>query len=170
VCLVEFTDRRALEVQFGTLRKRMGCAVVPGRNEHLAGLRDELERYFAGTLTKFSVPIVTPGTSFQRAVWARLRRIPYGQTVSYEQLARDLGRPGAQRAVGRANGDNRVAILIPCHRVVMNNGELGGYGGGLWRKQFLLDHERRATGAQASSGAPQMVQKTFQRGALLGAR
>ena len=87
--------------------------------------------------------MIVPGTDFQRAVWDQLMTIPYGTTRSYEEQARAIGRPSARRAVGRANGDNRIAIVIPCHRVVASNGTLCGYGGGLWRKQHLLDHERR---------------------------
>ena len=143
ICLLEFNDRRALKTQWATLRKRLNAAVVPGGNEHIEKLRDELSRYFAGRLTRFTVPLVISGTPFQEQVWNRLLRIPSGQTISYEHLAREIGRPGAQRAVGRANGDNRLAILIPCHRVVQKNGQLRGYGGGLWRKQFLLDLERQ---------------------------
>jgi AraC family transcriptional regulator of adaptative response/methylated-DNA-[protein]-cysteine methyltransferase len=145
ICLLEFTDRRALETQVATLRQRLGCAVVPGTHQHLEQLRDELARYFQGTLTEFRVPLVYPGTPFQRAVWDRLRTIPYGATLSYEALARDIGAAGAQRAVGRANGQNRIGIVIPCHRVVNKNGQLGGYGGGLRRKEFLLDLERRVS-------------------------
>ena len=101
------------------------------------------------------MPLEYPGTPFQRAVWQRLLRIPFGQTIAYERLARDVGRPGAQRAVGTANGQNRLGIVIPCHRVVNKNGQLGGYGGGLWRKQFLLDLERRvAQGQRPSTDAP----------------
>jgi AraC family transcriptional regulator of adaptative response/methylated-DNA-[protein]-cysteine methyltransferase len=147
VCLLEFTDRRALEAQVATLRQRFGAAIVPGRNEHLERLTDELARYFAGTLTEFGVPLVYPGSPFQRAVWDRLLQIPYGATLSYEALAQDIAMPGAQRAVGRANGQNRIAIVIPCHRVVNKNGQLGGYGGGLRRKEFLLDLERRVRAA-----------------------
>jgi AraC family transcriptional regulator of adaptative response/methylated-DNA-[protein]-cysteine methyltransferase len=144
VCLLEFTDRRMLETQFATLRKCFGCAVVPGDHPHTERLKEELGRYFAGTLRQFSVPLVYPGTPFQQKVWGQLLRIPYGQTCSYEDLACVIGVPGAQRAVGRANGQNRIAIVIPCHRVVNKGGRLGGYGGGLWRKQFLLDLERGA--------------------------
>jgi AraC family transcriptional regulator of adaptative response/methylated-DNA-[protein]-cysteine methyltransferase len=143
VCLLEFTDRRMLETQFATLRKRFTCAIVPGTNEHLEQLKDELARYFAGTRTEFCVPLVFPGSPFQRAVWERLLRIPYGETLSYEGLAADIDLPGAQRAVGRANGQNRIGVVIPCHRVINKSGRLGGYGGGLWRKEFLLDLERR---------------------------
>jgi len=142
VCLLEFTERRMLEAQFATLRKRLRCAVVPGRNEHLRRLKEELAAYFAGTLRKFTVPLVYPGSPFQKCVWDELRRIPYGRTCSYEELARRAGSPAGQRAVGQANGLNRIAIVIPCHRVVNKGGKLGGYGGGLWRKQFLLDLEQ----------------------------
>jgi AraC family transcriptional regulator of adaptative response/methylated-DNA-[protein]-cysteine methyltransferase len=156
VCLLEFADRPAFERQVRTLRHRLNATIVPGHNEHLEQLTDELRRYFAGELTGFSIPLVTPGTEFQRCVWARLGRIPFGTTLSYGELAADIGRPGAQRAVGRANGDNRIAIVIPCHRVVQSDGKLRGYGGGLWRKQFLLDHERdRSNGKNVPETARQ---------------
>ncbi|MBX3393773.1 MAG: bifunctional transcriptional activator/DNA repair protein Ada [Phycisphaerae bacterium] len=142
LCLLEFSDRRALESQLKTLRARFECTVVPGRNSVLDQAADELSDYFAGRLRHFRTPLDFPGTPFQVAVWKRLLQIPYGQTISYERLAEDIGRPGAQRAVGTANGSNRIAIIIPCHRVVNKGGKLGGYGGGLWRKQLLLDLER----------------------------
>jgi AraC family transcriptional regulator, regulatory protein of adaptative response / methylated-DNA-[protein]-cysteine methyltransferase len=141
VCLLEFTDRRMLETQFVTLRKLFDGPIVPGVNAHLESLREELAAYFAGKLRSFTVPLVYPGTPFQRRVWEALLAIPYGQTRSYQALAAAIGEPRAVRAVGRANGLNRVAIAIPCHRVVNKNGQLGGYGGGLRRKQFLLDLE-----------------------------
>jgi AraC family transcriptional regulator of adaptative response/methylated-DNA-[protein]-cysteine methyltransferase len=142
ICLLEFADERRLEMQAADLRDEFQCAVVPGTHPLLEQLADELTEYFAGKLTRFKVPLVYPGSPFQRSVWSALLRIPYGQTQSYEEVARAIGAPGAQRAVGRANGQNRVAIVIPCHRVVNKSGQLGGYGGGLWRKQFLLDLER----------------------------
>ena len=142
ICLLEFTDRRMLETQFRTLKKVFSCAIVPGENAHLNKLKKELEKYFAGDLKQFSVPLVYPGTPFQERVWNELLRIPYGRTRSYEDLARRVGSAGAHRAAGNANGTNRIAIVIPCHRVVNKDGKLGGYGGGLWRKQFLLDLER----------------------------
>ena len=131
-----------LETQFRTLKKVFSCAIVPGENVHLKKLKKELEKYFAGELKQFSVPLVYPGTPFQERVWNELLRIPYGETRSYEDLARRVGSADAQRAVGNANGLNRIAIVIPCHRVVNKDGKLGGYGGGLWRKQHLLDFER----------------------------
>lgn len=142
ICLLEFTDRRMLETQLATLRQRFQCAIVPGSHDHVENLKEQLAHYFAGKLREFRVPLTYPGTPFQRRVWEGLLQIPYGETRSYEGLAQTVGAPGAQRAVGRANGQNRIAIVIPCHRVVNKGGKLGGYGGGLWRKQFLLDLER----------------------------
>jgi AraC family transcriptional regulator, regulatory protein of adaptative response / methylated-DNA-[protein]-cysteine methyltransferase len=145
LCLLEYTDRRALEKQFETLRRRFGCAVVPGTNAHTELVQDELTRYFEGTLREFSVPLVFPGSPFQESVWRQLLKIPYGQTISYATLAESIKNPGAVRAVGHANGQNRLAILIPCHRVVNKSGKLGGYGGGLWRKIALLELEARVS-------------------------
>jgi len=102
----------------------------------------QLEDYFAGRLTEFDLPLAFVGTPFQRLVWEALRKVPYGQTVSYGQLADRLGRPAAARAVGLANGHNPISIIVPCHRVVGANGDLTGYGGGLERKRHLLDFER----------------------------
>lgn len=142
LCLLEFIDRRMLETQLATLRRRFGCAIVPGENSHLKRIAPELETYFVGTLNRFTVPLSLRGTPFQMKVWKRLMEIPFGETLSYAQMARDIGVPGSQRAVGKANGDNRLAIVIPCHRVVRSDGTLCGYGGGVWRKQWLLEHER----------------------------
>jgi len=147
VCLLEFGDRRMLGTQLVRLQRRLGAVFAPGRNAHLQCLEEELERYFEGGLERFIAPLVLPGTDFQRAVWEALRAIPAGETRSYEQIAQAIGRPTAVRAVGRANGDNRVAIVVPCHRVVRADGTLCGYGGGLWRKQWLLDHERGRPGS-----------------------
>ena len=146
ICLLEFTDRRMLEAQFRTLRRLFKRAVVPGSNVHLRNLQEELTAYFAGALKTFSVPLVYPGTTFQRRIWGELLAIPYGETRTYEEMAAAAGSPGACRAAGTANGMNRIAILIPCHRVVNKDGKLGGYGGGLWRKQRLLDLERGGSG------------------------
>ncbi|MCX5753596.1 MAG: methylated-DNA--[protein]-cysteine S-methyltransferase [Candidatus Krumholzibacteria bacterium] len=142
VCFLEFTDRRMLEAQFDALSRRFRLPIVPGENEVIERLRSELDCYFSGTLKRFSVPIEYPGTEFQTRVWKALLGIPYGETRSYEDVARAIGNSGAVRAVGHANGLNRIAILIPCHRVVNKSGELGGYGGGLWRKRRLLDLEQ----------------------------
>jgi AraC family transcriptional regulator, regulatory protein of adaptative response / methylated-DNA-[protein]-cysteine methyltransferase len=141
ICLLEFADRRMLEAECVALRKLFDAPIVPGSNPHLDTLHSELAKYFAGSLRAFSTPLVYPGTSFQRRVWDQLLAVPYGETRSYEQIAVAIGGPNAMRAVGRANGLNRIAILIPCHRVVNKDGKLGGYGGGLRRKQYLLDLE-----------------------------
>ncbi len=146
VCLLEFTDRRMLKTELATLQKLFNSAAVPGMNRHLQQLAAQIQAYFAGKLREFTVPLVFPGTAFQRRVWDELRLIPYGQTRSYEELAVAVGLPGGQRPVGRANGLNRISIVIPCHRVIRKDGQLGGYGGGLRRKQFLLEMERKGTG------------------------
>lgn len=142
VCLLEFSDRRMLEAQVTTLHRRFKCAIVPGSNEWLRQLEMEVREYFEGRRKTFTVPLVYPGTPFEEQVWNALRKIPYGTTCSYEDLAVRIGIPNAQRAVGRANGMNRIAIVIPCHRVVNKNGKLGGYGGGVWRKERLLALEQ----------------------------
>lgn len=144
ICLLEFTDRRMLDNQFKRLRKYFKCAIVPGENRHIAQLRKELKEYFAGTRKSFSVNIVFPGTAFEQRVWNALLTIEPGSTASYEDVAKKIGMPASSRAVGRANGMNRIAIVIPCHRVINKDGELGGYGGGVWRKKALLDLERRS--------------------------
>ena len=151
LCLLEFTDRNRLESQLATLQKLHRCAIVPGESKVLDQLKEELAEYFAGTRTQFTVPLVYRGTPFQTRVWDALRRIPYGETRSYIDLAQTIGAPQASRAVGHTNGLNRIAIVIPCHRVVNKSGELGGYGGGLWRKRLLLDLEQTGKLPQISN-------------------
>ncbi|MBX3404976.1 MAG: methylated-DNA--[protein]-cysteine S-methyltransferase [Phycisphaeraceae bacterium] len=146
VCLLEFVDRRALATQVATLRRRFGAVIRPGSNTHLDQLRIELSAYFSGRASTFSITLEAPGTPFQTQVWEALRAIPSGQTRSYLDIARQIGRATATRAVARANGDNRLAILIPCHRVIGSDGTLTGYGGGVWRKEWLLEHERTTAG------------------------
>jgi AraC family transcriptional regulator of adaptative response/methylated-DNA-[protein]-cysteine methyltransferase len=150
VCLLEFVDRRSLKTQIATLRRHFPLPVVPGTNDALDRLEQELEEYFAGERASFDVPLLSRGTPFQASVWKLLREIPPGETRSYADLARDLGRPTAVRAVARANGDNRLSILIPCHRVIGSDGSPTGYAGGIWRKQWLLAHEREMTRATST--------------------
>ncbi len=109
----------------------------------LAGVVSQLDAYFAGELTEFALSLRPEGTPFQRAVWAALQTVPYGETCSYGAIAAQVGHPNASRAVGQANGRNPIAIIIPCHRVIGSAGSLTGYGGGLDRKQWLLAHERK---------------------------
>jgi len=141
--LLEFADRRMLPAQLERVRRLFpGSPIRPGKSGHADRIRDELGEWFAGERRSFATPLIRRGSPFQQAAWAALDRIPYGATRSYQQQAATLGRPGAERAVGRANGDNRLAIVIPCHRVIRADGSHGGYGGGLWRKQRLLGIEQ----------------------------
>ena len=148
LCLLEFVDRRMLPAQVQRLRRRLGAAFVPDRNSIIDQTEGEISDYFDGSRQDFTVPIVTPGTEFQEAVWAALTCIPYGRTVSYRDLAEEVGHPGAVRAVGTTNGLNALAIIVPCHRVIGADGKLVGYGGGLWRKKRLLELETGAALAQ----------------------
>jgi len=143
VCLLEFGDCGRLERQLKTMHTLFGVPVIRGEHALFARLRDQLAQYFEGKRTAFDVTLAYPGTDFQRKVWQALRDIPYGQTRSYGEVARTVGKPGAARAVGAANGANRIAIIIPCHRIIAAGGGMGGYGGGLWRKLRLLELERR---------------------------
>jgi AraC family transcriptional regulator, regulatory protein of adaptative response / methylated-DNA-[protein]-cysteine methyltransferase len=152
VHLLEFADRAALPTAIARLRTRLG-PVCFGHNDIMAALTDQVTRYFSGTCTSFSVPVVQTGTPFERAVWAELRRIPSGRTRSYAEVARSIDRPTAVRAVARANGANRVAIVIPCHRVIGSDGSLVGYGGKLWRKKWLIEHEHRLAAADNETKA-----------------
>ena len=147
LCLLEFTERTRLERQVAALRDYLCMPIVPGTNAHIERAKHELAEYFAGRRRDFTVPLCPTGTPFQRQVWDQLLRVPYGKTWSYADLARAVKQsPAACRAVGQANGRNRIAIMIPCHRVVNKDGTLGGYGGGLWRKEFLLALERKTLG------------------------
>ncbi len=145
ICLLDFTDRRMLETELKELTHYMDAVILPGENVHFNLLKKELGEYFEGKLKDFTVPIHSPGTEFQLKVWDRLRQIPYGKTVSYKYQANAIKRPEAIRAVANANGHNRISIIIPCHRVIGEDGNLTGYGGGLWRKKWLLEHEQKAS-------------------------
>ena len=145
LCLLELVDRRALSTQVARIRKGLGAVFVPGRNPIVDRTAREVESYFAGALEAFSVPTTAPGTDSQKTVWGALAEIPYGETRSYAELALGIGRPSSVRAVGSANGMNALAIIVPCHRVVGADGKLVGYGGGLWRKQRLLELEVSVT-------------------------
>ena len=140
--LLEFVDRRGLERELKTLRTRFIHRIVPGAHPYLEQIGSELAAYFSGRTLRFETPVKLDGSPFQREVWEALRAIAPGTTRSYGEIAATIGRRAAVRAVGRANGDNKLAIIIPCHRVIGANGTLTGYGGGLWRKAWLLEHER----------------------------
>lgn len=141
VCLVEMGSPERAGRERDELEAAFGEPVRPGDHPLLDRLESELLAYFAGELTRFTVPLDTPGTEWQRRVWSALLEIPFGETTTYGQLAARLDNPGGARAVGLANGQNRVSVLVPCHRVIASDGTLHGYGGGLERKRWLLDHE-----------------------------
>ncbi len=142
ICLLEFTNRRALETEFRDIQKKLNAVIIAGVNNHIKQLEKELKEYFGGNRKQFTVSLVTPGTEFQQIVWTSLKKIPYGETTSYLKQSISIGREKAVRAVATANGNNRVAIIIPCHRVIGSDGSLTGYAGGLERKQWLLDFEK----------------------------
>lgn len=141
VCLIEFVDRKMLETELKDLQKLLNAKILIGENEHSKKATSELNEYFQGTRKSFSFSIDSPGTEFQQSVWNGLNTIPYGKTSSYQEQANNLNKPNAVRAVASANGFNRIAIVIPCHRVIGKDGKLTGYGGGLERKRWLLNHE-----------------------------
>jgi AraC family transcriptional regulator of adaptative response/methylated-DNA-[protein]-cysteine methyltransferase len=141
--LLEYADRRGLEHEIARLRVRTKAGIAPGRTKPIAQIETELADYFEGSCLQFKTPLARLGSRFQSALWDALLAIPPGQTRSYADLARAIGRPEAVRAAGRANGANPFAIVVPCHRVIAADGALCGYGGGLARKRWLLDHERR---------------------------
>jgi AraC family transcriptional regulator, regulatory protein of adaptative response / methylated-DNA-[protein]-cysteine methyltransferase len=143
IYLLEFCDRRMLETELKLLMKKFKAAILPGSNPHLKKLISQLGEYYKGKRKTFNVPLIPVGTDFQKNTWKVLMQIPYGETRSYKDQAIALGNPTAVRAVANANGMNKIAIIIPCHRVIGEDGHLTGYGGGLWRKKWLLDLERK---------------------------
>jgi AraC family transcriptional regulator of adaptative response/methylated-DNA-[protein]-cysteine methyltransferase len=143
ICLLEFVDRELLETEFKDLQRLLKANIIIGENEHIQQAKTELAEYFEGSRTQFEVKLETLGTNFQNTVWKALQTIPYGKTTSYQQQAVTINNPKALRAVAAANGCNRIAIIIPCHRVIGKNGNLTGYSGGIERKRWLLDHEEK---------------------------
>jgi len=139
--LLEFVDRRGLEREMEKLKAKF--TIIPGRAMAIDILEKELEVYFEGKLEQFKVPLFLMGSPFQKRVWEELKKIPFGATISYLEIAKAIGKPSACRAVAQANGANQISIVIPCHRVINTNGEIGGYGGGVARKQWLLNHEKQ---------------------------
>jgi AraC family transcriptional regulator of adaptative response/methylated-DNA-[protein]-cysteine methyltransferase len=146
ICLLEFSDRKMLQTEYKDLTRLLKTNIKEGYNNHLKQLEIELKEYFIGKRKKFSIPLVTPGSEFQQKVWKELLTIPFGTTRSYMEQSEAIGNPKTIRAVAHANGMNRIAIVIPCHRVIGSDGRLTGYGGGLKRKKWLLDHEKKFSG------------------------
>lgn len=143
ICLLEFKERKSLQYELQELSFLLDAVVTDEEHPHLLILEQQLKEYFDGSRKEFELPIKTTGTDFQMKVWNKLLEIPYGKTFSYKQQAIKLNALLAIRAVASANGRNRISILIPCHRVIGENGHLTGYGGGLWRKKWLLDFEKK---------------------------
>lgn len=141
--LLEFIDRRGLEREVEALRKKLKTAIIPGETEIINSIRSEITHYFDGMNFVFKTPLHLIGSTFQKNVWEKLREIPLGETCSYLGIAKSLNSPTAFRAVAQANGANQLSIIVPCHRVINTNGELGGYGGGVARKRWLLEHEKK---------------------------
>jgi len=142
ICLLEFSDRKALPTELKSIAEYFKANIIQGENPHFITLQKELKEYFEGTRTRFSVPLSPVGTDFQKEVWKVLQEIPYGTTRTYQEQADILGNRKSVRAVANANGLNKISIIIPCHRVIGSNGHLAGYGGGIWRKQKLLELEK----------------------------
>jgi AraC family transcriptional regulator of adaptative response/methylated-DNA-[protein]-cysteine methyltransferase len=139
---LEFSDRTALPNEIARLKQRVG-PIRFGQGPVIDAIARQLDTYFSGRSAVFDIPVVQEGTPFETSVWTELRWVPPGETRSYGQIARAIGRPDAPRAVARANGANQVAIVVPCHRIIGQDGSLAGYGGKIWRKKWLLEHERR---------------------------
>lgn len=143
--LLEFVERRGLEKEIERLRIKLKAVIVPGNTDHTATIKQELVEYFLGNLKEFKTKIHLIGSPFQIKVWQELMRVPYGETRSYMAQADAIGKPKAFRAVANANGTNQLAIIIPCHRIIKSNGDLGGYAGGIVRKQRLINMEKDYT-------------------------
>ena len=146
ICLLEFYDRKELNAEIGSLEEYYNLKRTSGKNSWIEQLETELKAYFNGTSQKFNVALDVNGTEFQERVWNALLDIPFGKTRTYKEQAVNLGDLKAIRAVATANGKNKLAILIPCHRVIGSDGSLTGYAGGLDRKRFLLNLEREIAG------------------------
>ncbi len=142
ISMLEFSERKSLQKELEEISKHFKANIIQGENPHFKTLEKELEDYFNGKIREFTVPLSPVGTDFQKKVWEVLRKIPYGTTRSYQEQANILGSPKSVRAVANANGLNKISIIIPCHRVIGTNGTLTGYGGGIWRKQKLLELEK----------------------------
>ena len=143
ICLLEFEDRKDLDKQLKRVSTYLKKEIAPGDHEYFDKLRKQIAEYFEGKRKKFDLKLILIGTDFQKSVWKEIKKIRYGKTSTYLKMANKLGNPKTVRAVAGANGANKFAIVIPCHRVLGSSGELVGYAGGLSRKEWLLDHENK---------------------------
>lgn len=158
--LLEFFDRRALRTELVKLEKVSKSCIGIGRTDVSQQINEELGRFFSGASASFQTPLAYNGSEFARDVWGELRKIPAGQTRSYSEIADAIGRPTAIRAVARANGENQIALVVPCHRVIGADGSLTGYGGGLWRKQKLLEIERQYVNSKQKGERDDAIRKS----------
>ena len=142
VCLVEFDNNKRREKELIDLQKMLNAHTLAGENDHIKQAKKEIAEYFDGQRKIFEVPLHMPGTDFQVSVWESVCQIPYGTTSTYQQQAKRIKNPKAIRAMGAANGSNRISIIVPCHRVIGKDGKLRGYGSGIEKKRWLLEHER----------------------------
>ncbi|MDR3143199.1 MAG: methylated-DNA--[protein]-cysteine S-methyltransferase [Tannerellaceae bacterium] len=143
ICMFEFADYKQLELELRQLNEAFNAPLVQGDSPHFNTLKEQIEQYFRGERRTFDIPLDLAGTEFQKQVWLSLLQIPYGCTTTYAKQAELLGNRSAVRAVANANGKNKISIILPCHRVIGTNGSLTGYGGGIWRKEKLLELERK---------------------------
>lgn len=152
LCLLEFHSTERIQKQTKHLENLFQSKLIAGDHILLTEVERQLAAYFDGRLTSFSIPLDLRGTAFQSEIWQLLSTIPYGETISYGELATLAGDANKMRAVGRANGKNRIAVVVPCHRVIGSTGSLVGYAGELWRKKELLDLEKKVTGKPIQMG------------------
>lgn len=146
ICVLEFSDRKDLEKELNELKKQIGCLLKKGTNEHLKELTVQLKEYFSGKRNSFKLKLDFLGTPFQKTVWRSLLKIPFAKTISYKEQAESIFQSKSIRAMAHTNGMNKISIVVPCHRVIGSNGSLTGYGGGLWRKKYLINMERKYKG------------------------
>ncbi|MDN6280147.1 MAG: methylated-DNA--[protein]-cysteine S-methyltransferase [Psychroflexus sp.] len=149
ICLLEFEDKQLLDKEFDNLKKSRKADIISGENEHIKQAEKEIKEYFGGKRKTFDVKLdIITGTDFQLSVWKSLQDIDYGTTTTYQKQAEKINKPKAIRAMASANGNNRISIIIPCHRVIGKNGQMTGYSGGIERKKWLIAHERNDVNPQ----------------------
>ena len=141
ICLLEFSDCKILETKLRMINQAFNLPIIQGESKFFKPLKQQLDSYFKGNLKEFAIPLDWVGSDFQKDVWKILLQIPYGKTSTYAIQAQQMGKPSSIRAVAKANGMNKISLLIPCHRVIGSDGSLTGYSGGLWRKKKLLELE-----------------------------
>lgn len=141
--LLDFLDGKHLHKKLEEIKQRFSCEILQSEEPPLLSIAKELHHYFSGELKNFLTPLDIAGTHFQKNAWLALQKVPYGETISYKSQAYSVNMPKSARAIANANGQNKFAIVIPCHRIVLSNGSLGGYSGGVQKKSWLIAHEKQ---------------------------